>query len=70
MLIAILILMVFQVGLMIITIGGMAMYKDEIIKHQTEQTKHTDGSIEALGDAIYNMDSIKQKVNMSGKFEI
>lgn len=67
MLIAILILTIFNTGLIfVIGIGGTGSILEAIRK----ATRHTDESIEAATTALYNKDSIKQKVEMSGRFEI
>ena len=70
MLIAILILTIFNTGLIILTIGGLVVYKDEIEHFVAAASKHTDESIETATTALYNMDSIKQKVEMTGRFEL
>lgn len=70
MLIAILILTIFNTGLALLIIGGMVAYKEDIEHFIAAATHHTDESIEAATTALYNMDSIKQKVTMSGEVEI
>lgn len=70
MLIAILILTIFNTGLILLMIGGLVLYKEDIEHFIAAATHHTDESIEAATTALYNMDSIKQKVTMSGKVEI
>lgn len=71
MLIAILILTIFNIGLTIlIGFGGLGLIKAEMIAAISAGVKHTDASIEAATTALYNMDSIKQKVNMSGEVEV
>ena len=67
MLIAILILTIFNTGLIfVIGVGAVGSIGDAIRK----ATRHTDESIEAATTALYNKESIKQKVEMSGRFEI
>lgn len=71
MLIAILILTIFNIGLtIIIGLSATAIIKVEMISAITAGVKHTDQSIEAATTALYNMDSLKQKVEMSGEVEV
>lgn len=70
MLIAILILTIFNTGLALIIIGGMVAYTAEIEHFIVAASKHTDESIEAATTALYNMDSIKQNVKMKGEFRL
>ena len=70
MLIAILVITIFNTGLILLGICGMILYKDEIESFVAAATKHTDESIETATTALYNMDSIKQKVEMTGRFEL
>ena len=70
MMIAILVLTIFNTGLMLLTIGGLALMKDEVVKKIAEAVDHTDSSIEAATTAVFNMESIKQKADMTGRFEI
>lgn len=71
MLIAILILTIFNIGLTIlIGLGGLSLIKQDMTYIAARAMKHTDQSIEAATTALYNMDSIKQKVEMSGEVEI
>lgn len=70
MLIAILILTIFNIGLSLLIIGGMVAYKEDIEHFIAAAVHHTDESIEAATTALYNIDSIKQKVTMSGEVEI
>lgn len=70
MIIAILILTIFNTGLALLIIGGMVAYKVEIEHFIAAASKHTDESIEAATTALYNMDSIKQKVEMKGEFRL
>ena len=71
MLIAILIISIFNTGLIILmSCGLMGALRQEMIRTVTAGTKHTDESIEALGTAVFNMDSLKQKVEMSGEVEV
>ena len=68
MLTAILILTIFNTGLALLTIGGIVLYKDELEAFIAAATHHTDESIETATTALYNMESIKQKVEMTGRF--
>lgn len=68
--IAILVLTIFNTGLMLLTIGGLALMKDEVVKKIAEAVDHTDESIETATTAVFNMESIKQKADMTGRFEI
>ena len=71
MLIAILILMIFNIGLTIlIGLGSLAVMKDVIISVATKVMKHTDGSIEAATTALFNKESLKQKAEMQGEVEV
>lgn len=70
MIIAILILTFFNTGLLILLIGGATVYRTEILKSTNAQTDVLEQDIEALGTALYNMDSIKQKVEMTGRCEL
>lgn len=70
MLIAILILTIFNTGLALIIIGGMVAYKEDIEHFIAAAAHHTDESIEAATTALYNMDSIKQNVEMKGEFRL
>ena len=70
MLIAILVLTIFNTGLTLLMIGGLVLYKEDIEHFIAAAAHHTDESIEAATTALYNMDSIKQKVEMTGKCEI
>ena len=67
---AILILVAFNTGMLLVLIGGICMYKDEIISYIAASTKHVDESIESATTAVFNMDSIKQKVETTGRFEL
>lgn len=70
MLIAILILTVFNTGLILLVIGGLNMYKSELISYIAASTKRVEEDIENATTAVFNMESIKQKVDMTGRFEI
>lgn len=71
MLIAILILMIFNTLLIIVMSATVvAIIKDQATSVAALAIKHTDQSIEAATTALYNMDSIKQKVEMKGEFRL
>ena len=71
MIVAILILTIFNTGMIaIIGLGSFGAIQDLIKKAVYAVNKHTDQDIETLGTAIYNMDSLKQKATMSGKAEL
>ena len=70
MIIAILVLTVFNTGLILFCLGGIWIFKDEVEKRITAAKKHTDESIEAATTALFNMDSLKQKATMSGRVEL
>lgn len=68
--VAILILTIFNIGLSLLIIGGMVAYKTELESFIAAATKHTDESIESATTALFNVDSIKQKADMTGRFEL
>ena len=70
MLIAILVLTIFNTGLILFVLGGIIVSKEELEKKMVACAKHTDESIETATTALFNMDSIKQKADMSGRFEL
>ena len=70
MLIAILILTIFNIGLSILAISGIAMIKDDILKAIAASARHTDESIESATTALFNKETIMQKAEMTGKFEV
>ena len=71
MLIAILILTIFNIGLTILLgLGGLALMKQEMCNIAAIAMKHTDGSIEAATTALFNKESLKQKAEMSGEVEV
>ena len=71
MLIAILILMIFNIGLTIlIGFGGLSLMKAEMTNIAAVAMKHTDQSIEAATTALFNKESLKQKAEMSGEVEV
>ena len=70
MLIAILILTIFNTGLILFCLIGNVVINDNIIREMKKATAHTDESIENATTALFNMDSIKQKVDMTGRFEL
>lgn len=70
MLIAILILTIFNIGLSFFAVAGIAFIKDDILKAIAAAARHTDGSIEAATTALFNKESLKQKAEMSGEVEV
>lgn len=71
MLIAILVLTIFNTGLVILLAGVICgILRVDFNTAINTAVKHTDKSIEAATTAIFNMDSIKQKVDMTGRFEL
>ena len=67
---AILIILAFNTGLLLLSFGAIAVLSNEVKKSFAKQTDIIESDIEALGTAMFNMDSIKQKVNTSGRFEV
>lgn len=71
MLLAILLITIFNTGLIVLMAGAMLA---ELKKHNADTAKcindNTDKGLAEALTAIYNMDSIKQKVDMSGKAEL
>lgn len=71
MIIAILIITIFNTGLIILMSGAVLM---DLKRHTADTAKvindNTDKDIEALGTAIFNMESLKQKAEMGGKAEL
>ena len=71
MIIAILILTIFNTGLLIVLSAAMvSVIKTEIAKMLNIALHHVDETYAELGTWIYNMDSTKQKAEMSGKVEL
>ena len=70
MIVVILILTIFNTGLLIINLGGIAETWNRI--RQSEERIKIDNAetFAEMGTMIYNMDSLKQKVRMSGKAEL
>ena len=71
MLIAILVLSIFNTGLIFIL--GLSIFgaQQDIAKKAIALINHnTDSDVETALTAIYNMDSLKQKVEVSGEAEI
>lgn len=66
----ILILTIFNTGLIFLAFAGIGMIKEQITRCVVEQANHIDDSIETATTAIFNMDSIKHKVDTTGRFEI
>lgn len=67
MIVAALIILIFNTGLIILLSEVVCRVVKAEIK---ELQEHIDNSIEMATTAIYNMDSIKQKVDMVGRFEL
>lgn len=71
MIVAILILTIFNTGLIfILGIGVMGALKEFIFSAERQLEKHIDDRTETAVTAIYNMDGLKAKATMSGKVEI
>lgn len=71
MLTAILILTIFNTGLiLVIGLGGFTALQDLIRKVHKHTLAHIDDRTETAVTAIYNMNSLKQKAEMSGKAEL
>lgn len=70
MLTAILIITIFNAGLLLLNIGALAILVDEHRKGVEAIKKEIAEDIEAATTAIFNMDSIKQKAEMNGSFEL
>ena len=70
MLIAILILTIFNTGLILLVMGAVGMALKEIEKAVKEINRNTDHDTESALTAIYNMDSLKQKVKMNGSVDL
>ena len=71
MLTAILILTIFNTGLiMFFGIGGVGAINAKTIEIGNKIVKHTDESINTATTAIFNMDSLKQKAEMQGEVEV
>ena len=71
MLIAILILTIFNIGLTMLLIGGaIGVIKDYIDKAVDKINNNTDEDMSSIGTAIFNAESIKQKVKMGGSVEL
>lgn len=64
MLLAILLITIFNTGLILLGLGGIVMCKEDVLKGINLAAKHTDESIESATTAIFNMDSLKQKASM------
>ena len=65
------ILTIFNTGLILLMSAGIiGTVRSENAKMLNTALNHVDDTYEALGTAIFNMDSIKQKVKMSGKAEV
>ena len=68
---AILILTMFNTGLIILlTASALSIFRAENAKMLNIALHHVDETYTELGTWIYNMDSTKQKVEMSGKAEL
>ena len=70
MLTAILIITIFNTGLLLLNIGALAVLVDEHRKGVEAIKKEVAEDIETATTAIFNMDSIKQKAGMNGRFEL
>lgn len=71
MLIAILILTIFNTGLIVlIGLGSFGSLREQIHKEHKLTRDNTDKDTEIALEAVFNMGSLKQKVKMSGKVEI
>ena len=70
MLTAILLLTIFNTGLIVLCFGAAALVRKEQQEAVKEMKKYIDKDIETAVTAIYNMDSVKQKATMSGRCEI
>ena len=71
MIVAILILTIFNTGLLILLSGVIvAILREDIKKVVSVAIKHTDDSISTAVTAIFNMDSLKQKAEMSDEVEV
>lgn len=69
--VAILILLIFNTGLLMVLSGGVlwAARKD-MTDVSASMIKHIDESIEAGVTALFNKESLKQKAEMTGKAEL
>lgn len=68
---AILILLIFSIGLNLILIGGVvAVLKEHTTKLAKALNDNTRTWIEDATTAVFNMDSLKQKAEMSGEVEV
>jgi hypothetical protein len=70
MLTAILIITIFNTGLLLLNIGALAVLVDEHRKGVEAIKKEVAEDIETATTAVFNMDSIKQKAEMNGSFEL
>lgn len=71
MILAILLISVFNTGLILILAGGMLQTLKQYIADTAKCINdNTDKDIEASTTAIFNMDSIKTTAERKGKFEI
>ena len=70
MLTAILILTIFNIGLIFFCLIGLASLNEELKKSEERIKRNTDEDLAELGTMVFNMDALKQKVRMSGKAEI
>lgn len=67
----ILILTIFNTGLLIVlSVAVVSAIRMETAKMFNTALRHVDETYRELGELIYNMDAIKQKATMSGKAEI
>lgn len=68
--IAILILTIINLLILLIVIAGLAVLHDDIKDAEEKIIGQTNESIEAATTAVFNMESIKQKVDMTGRFDV
>ena len=50
--------------------GAIGMIKDHVDKAKAEIIDNTDNDMASIGTAIFNAESIKQKVQMGGEVEL
>lgn len=68
---AILVLTIFNIGWTAILIAGVVqLLKDHTIKLAKALNENTKTWIEDATTAVFNMDSLKQKVDMNGEVEV
>lgn len=67
---AILIISIFNTGLLLLIFGGLCVAVDDIRKGKEEIIKRTESGIENATSAIFNMEQIKAEINEKGMYEI